>query len=94
MDRNNRHDLPTQFELTWPTVLTMRELRGSATNSEISDEVVAREGFTEEQQATRRRPIEDVGVPDQEIWHRVTIVAVNEPRLSRAPVPDPSRRTV
>ena len=48
--------MPTQFELMWPTVEALRRSGGSATISEITDDVVRTEGFTEEQQAIKRRP--------------------------------------
>lgn len=48
--------MPTQFELMWPTVEALRRSGGSATISEIADDVVRTEGFTEEQQAIKRRP--------------------------------------
>jgi restriction system protein len=48
--------LPTQFDLMWPTIEALRDLGGSATIKEIVQEVVREEGFTEEQQAIKRRP--------------------------------------
>lgn len=49
-------DIPNQFDLMWPTVLALRALGGSASNDEILQQVVADEGFTEEQQSIKRRP--------------------------------------
>lgn len=49
-------ELPTQFDLMWPTVAALRDLGGSATIKEIVQDVVSGEGFTEDQQAIKRRP--------------------------------------
>jgi len=49
-------DIPTQFELMWPSILALRKLGGSARISELADEVVEAEGFTEDQQSIKRKP--------------------------------------
>lgn len=55
----------------WPTIQSLRELGGSATIGEISDEVVRREGFTEEQQAIRRGPGDHMSKIDYRLaWAR------------------------
>lgn len=43
--------MPIYHELLWPTLRSVRRLGGSATISEIDEEVIESEGFTEEQQA-------------------------------------------
>ena len=48
--------IPNQFELMWPTLQALKELGGSGTIGEIVERVIAAEGFTEEQQAVKRRP--------------------------------------
>jgi|JI7StandDraft_1071085.scaffolds.fasta_scaffold204123_1 restriction system protein len=48
--------IPNQFALMWPTVQALKALGGSATISEIVQQVIAAEGFTEQQQAVKRRP--------------------------------------
>lgn len=49
-------EMPSQFELMWPTIEALRRSGGSATISEIADEVIRSEGFTEDQQAIKRKP--------------------------------------
>lgn len=48
--------IPNQFELMWPSIEALRASGGSATISEIADEVIRSEGFTEHQQAIKRKP--------------------------------------
>jgi restriction system protein len=48
--------IPNQFELMWPTLQALTKLGGSGRIDEIVEAVIAAEGFTEEQQAVRRRP--------------------------------------
>ena len=55
-DGDDRAELPTQFDLMWPTVTALRDLGGSATIKEIVEKVVSGEGFSEQQQAIKRRP--------------------------------------
>jgi restriction system protein len=43
--------IPTVISLLWPTLQAVNEIGGSGTIDEINDRVIAREGFTEEQQA-------------------------------------------
>jgi restriction system protein len=43
--------IPTHVDLLWPTLQAVKEIGGSGTIDEINDRVVAREGYTEEQQA-------------------------------------------
>lgn len=45
--------IPTQFELMWPTLQALKTLGGSATISEINQQVIANERFSEEQQAIK-----------------------------------------
>ena len=49
-------EIPTQFELMWPSVVALRKLGGSARIAELADEVINAEGFTEEQQSIKRKP--------------------------------------
>lgn len=64
-------DIPSQFELMWPTIEALRDLGGSATISEISDDVVRREGFTEDQQAIRRKDGDHMSMIDYRLaWAR------------------------
>lgn len=44
-------DVPTVAALLWPTLQAVREIGGSGTLDEVNDRVVAREDFSEEQQA-------------------------------------------
>lgn len=53
--RSDAGRIPNQFELMWPTMVALSSLGGSATISEIVETVIANEGFTEEQQAVKRR---------------------------------------
>jgi restriction system protein len=55
-DEDPTTEIPSQFDLMWPTVEALRLSGGSATISEIADEVIRSEGFTEEQQAIKRKP--------------------------------------
>lgn len=48
--------MPNQFELMWPTIDALKSLGGSATIGEIVQRVISDEGFSEEQQAVKRRP--------------------------------------
>jgi restriction system protein len=43
--------IPTHVDLLWPTLQAVREIGGSGTIDEINDQVIEREGFSEEQQA-------------------------------------------
>jgi restriction system protein len=47
--------IPNQFVLMWPTLQALKDLGGSARISEIVERVIAAEGFSEEQQAVKRR---------------------------------------
>lgn len=55
----------------WPTLVALREMGGSARISEISDEVVKREGFSEAQQAIKRRSGDHMSMIDYRLaWAR------------------------
>ena len=63
--------IPNQFQLMWPTLHALRELGGSATISEISEHVIASEGFSEEQQAVKRGPGDHMSTIDYRLaWAR------------------------
>jgi len=47
--------IPNQFDLMWPTIQALKALGDSATIGEIVQRVIADEGFSEEQQAVKRR---------------------------------------
>jgi restriction system protein len=49
-------EIPRHLDLMWPTLQVIKGLGGSARIEEITEAVIEREGFTEEQQAVRRRP--------------------------------------
>jgi restriction system protein len=49
-------EIPRHLDLTWPTLQVIKDLGGSARIEEITEAVIEREGFTEEQQAVRRHP--------------------------------------
>lgn len=55
----------------WPSLLALRELGGSARVSEISDEVIKREAFSEAQQAVKRRDGDHMSMIDYRLaWAR------------------------
>lgn len=86
MNSPTPRDLPTGTQLAWPTLEVIRELGGSATVPEIVEGVIAREGFTEEEQALLR--------PDgvtTEIYHRL---AAARTYLKAASALESSRRGV
>lgn len=56
MGAEARPEIPSQFDLMWPSIQSLRRSGGSATISEIADAVILSEGFTEEQQAIKRKP--------------------------------------
>lgn len=49
-------DLPRHLDLMWPTIEVLKALGGSGRIPEIAEQVIEREGYTEEQQAVPRRP--------------------------------------
>src|SRR5579883_175894 len=58
--------IPTYDRLIWPVVLALRSLGGSASLAAIEEEIVHREGFSEEQQAV----VHGNG-PKSEIFYRM-----------------------
>lgn len=52
----SENEIPRHLDLMWPTLQAIKSLGGSARIDETVEWVVANEGFTEEQQAVRRRP--------------------------------------
>src|SRR5581483_7790974 len=68
--------LPTYDRMIWPTVLALRALGGSGTNREIDQQVIAQEGFTEQQQLV---PHGDGGLSEASyrlMWSRTYLKAV------------------
>ena len=64
-------DIPSFVELMWPTVQVVQDLGGSARIEEISEGVVEREGFSEEQQQVLRRPDDRMTMIDYRLaWAR------------------------
>lgn len=55
--------LPKYNDFHWPTVLALRALGGSGSNSEIDEKVVAQEGFREDLQSTLHNdgPMTEIG---------------------------------
>ena len=63
--------IPTYTDLMWPTVTAIRSLGGSGRIDEISEAVIDREGYTEEQQAVRRRPDDNITMLEYRLsWAR------------------------
>ena len=63
--------IPTQSVLMWPTLEALKELGGSARIDEINQRVIDLEGFTEEQQAIKRRPSDRMSVVEYRLaWAR------------------------
>ena len=63
--------IPSQFDLMWPTIEALRASGGSATISEIADAVIKSEGFTEEQQAVKRKPNDHMSMIEYRLaWAR------------------------
>ena len=63
--------IPPFNELMWPTLQVVQSLGGSARIDEISEGVIEREGFTEEQQQVMRRPDDHMTMIDYRLaWAR------------------------
>lgn len=61
-------------ELTWPTLQALRSLGDSGRIDEITEAVVEREGFSEEEQEYRRNPDDRLSVLEYNLaWARVTL---------------------
>lgn len=64
-------DIPSFVELMWPTLQVVQGLGGSARIDEISEAVMEREGFTDEQQQVLRRPDDRMTMIDYRLaWAR------------------------
>ena len=55
--------LPKYNDFHWPTVMALRALGGSGSNSEIDEKVVEQQGFSEEQQSLLHNegPMTEIG---------------------------------
>ncbi len=63
--------IPQFRDLMFPTLEALRQLGGSARIDEISQEVIDALGFTEEQQALRRKPDHHMSLIDYRLaWAR------------------------
>ncbi len=69
-------DVPSHARLIWPTVLALRTLGGSGTNREIDQQVIAREGLTEEQQLVPHGDGRLTEVSYRLMWSRTYLKAV------------------
>ena len=64
-------EIPGYNVLMWPTLKVLRDPGGSGRIDEISEAVVEMMGFTEEQQAVRRRPGDPMALIDYRLaWSR------------------------
>jgi restriction system protein len=62
----------------WPTLIALRDLGGSATISEVTEHVIKAEGFTEDQQAVKRRPGDHMSKIEYRLaWARNGLKLVN-----------------
>jgi restriction system protein len=61
---------PTYDELIWPTLEALKELGGSATNQELVDKIIEREGYSEEIQKVPHREGRETQLEYRAGWAR------------------------